>query len=372
MIQAPRKITDLSRLVLSLHETERRTFERLFEVVEATGSVGEPSEDMRSLFEHLGGGSIERVRKQRIVRITNRHTGESALFNGIRSSRPLDAGGEHADEVLRTIRESEGQSCDFCNWETRTPADLFLEGGRLHGRRCVTASNVAKFDGFHSVLVFDRHDPLTEIDEERLADYFQTARRWADAAQKSDSEARYYLLVWNALWRAAGSKIHGHMQMTVARSSHYAPIERLRSIAAAFRSDGRDYFDDLVAAHGALGLARKVDEAHVLASLTPVKERELIFVAPPGGDENSLIRAIVRGLSAYRRSGAMSWNFALFLPPLVPTGVDWTAFRAHAHLVDRGDPASRTSDIGAMELYAASVVSADPFQVVAELDADPT
>jgi len=32
-------------------------------------------------------------------------------------------------------------------------------------------------------------------------------------------------------------------------------------------------------------------------------------------------------------------------------------------LVDRGDPLNRTSDFGAMELYAASVVSSDPFRV---------
>jgi hypothetical protein len=33
------------------------------------------------------------------------------------------------------------------------------------------------------------------------------------------------------------------------------------------------------------------------------------------------------------------------------------------HMVDRGSPANRTSDIGAMELYAASVVASDPFRV---------
>jgi hypothetical protein len=38
-------------------------------------------------------------------------------------------------------------------------------------------------------------------------------------------------------------------------------------------------------------------------------------------------------------------------------------------IVDRGDPGSPTSDIGAMELYAASVVSADPFEVAARLRA---
>jgi hypothetical protein len=37
-------------------------------------------------------------------------------------------------------------------------------------------------------------------------------------------------------------------------------------------------------------------------------------------------------------------------------------------IVDRGDPTARTADIGAMELYAASVVSSDPFRLAAALD----
>jgi hypothetical protein len=35
--------------------------------------------------------------------------------------------------------------------------------------------------------------------------------------------------------------------------------------------------------------------------------------------------------------------------------------------VDRGDPDSRSSDIGAMELYAAAVVGGDPFTLVERL-----
>ena len=31
--------------------------------------------------------------------------------------------------------------------------------------------------------------------------------------------------------------------------------------------------------------------------------------------------------------------------------------------LERGDPANKTSDIGAMELYAASVIAADPFRL---------
>jgi hypothetical protein len=39
------------------------------------------------------------------------------------------------------------------------------------------------------------------------------------------------------------------------------------------------------------------------------------------------------------------------------------------HLVDRGDPGSTASDIGAMELYGASVVGNDPFDIAERLRA---
>ena len=47
----------------------------------------------------------------------------------------------------------------------------------------------------------------------------------------------------------------------------------------------------------------------------------------------------------------------------VATADGWDSMPPVVHLVDRGDPDSHSSDIGAMELYAAAVVGADPFAV---------
>jgi hypothetical protein len=330
--------------------------ERLFEVTESVGRLDPPPE-MHAWIEKFFG-SVDAVRSQRIVRVTNRITHESALFNELRARRPMEVKG--ADDARAEIERSRNDP--FCTPETGTPADEF---GRVSGEHAITASNIAKYDGYHGVLVFDRHDPVAPVDERYLADYLATSRRWAERANASDAAARYYFLLWNSLWRAGSSIVHGHMQMTVTRGSHYAKVEALREAAARYRrAGGSDYFDDLVAAHTALGLARVVGEATVLASLTPIKERELVAIAPGGADEAALVPALVRALVAHRALGVISWNLALLLPPLTDDGRDWSLFRTHARLVDRGDPASRTSDIGAMELYAASVVAADPFRVV--------
>jgi hypothetical protein len=41
----------------------------------------------------------------------------------------------------------------------------------------------------------------------------------------------------------------------------------------------------------------------------------------------------------------------------------WEGFPLVARLVDRGDTADLSSDIGAMEFYGANVVSSDPFKI---------
>jgi hypothetical protein len=55
------------------------------------------------------------------------------------------------------------------------------------------------------------------------------------------------------------------------------------------------------------------------------------------------------------------------MPPLGPTQEDWADFLTVVYIVDRGDPSNRTSDMGGMELYAASVVASDPFRVAEAL-----
>lgn len=92
------------------------------------------------------------------------------------------------------------------------------------------------------------------------------------------------------------------------------------------------------------------DGARAFASLTPVKEKELIIVGPSLENE-SFHHAVADALEGYvRELGVASCNVAFYVPPLVPTEEYWSGFPVVVHLVDRGDPSNRTSDIGAMGL----------------------
>jgi hypothetical protein len=358
-------ITELEQRIAALPPEARAAAERLYAVSTTTGTLVPPDE-MRPWIEKLFG-SVAAVTSQRIVRVTDRVMLEGALFNDLRARRPMSVPEKSGAEVAETIRSTENDP--FCHPETGTPADDF---GRITGPSGVTASNVAKYDGYHGVLVFSAHDPLAPMDAGAIADHFATARAWAEAAFERDPAAPYYFLMWNCLWRAGGSIVHGHMQMTTTRGMHYPKVERLRQAALAYdERHRRDYFDDLWLVHDALGLGVAVDGARVFATLTPVKERELVILGTPGTGERSIAAGVSHALGALRSVGVVAHDLALYVPPLAADGADWRRFPPLARLVDRGDPGNQTCDIGSMELYAASVIASDPFAVAAALQGTP-
>jgi hypothetical protein len=220
-------------------------------------------------------------------------------------------------------------------------------------------------------MIFREHDPLA-YGAEQVAEMLAVGREWAERGRQADAEAVNYLLVWNCGPRAGGSMVHGHAQMLLGRGAHYPQVERLRRDAATYASatDG-DYFGDLVAAHRDLGLV--VTEAGgvaIVSSLTPVKERELLVIGPPGMDEREPAFAdAVAGLAVAARDvlEMRAFNLALHRPPLSDATDGWERMGPVVHLVDRGDPGSPASDIGAMELYGASVVGNDPFAIAERL-----
>lgn len=354
-------IIELEERIAALPPAARDAAKRIYAVSATTGTLV-PPDAMHPWIEKLFG-SVDAVRSQRIVRVTDLVTLEGALFNALRALRPMAVPETSVQEIAETVRTTIGDP--FCSVETGTPADDF---GRVRGAGSVSASNVAKYDGYHGVLVFGAHDPLAPLDEAAITDHLATARRWAEAAIGRDPSAPYYFLMWNCLWRAGSSIVHGHMQMTTTHGMHYPKVERLRQATAAYRSRaGHDYFDDVWLVHEALGLGVSVGGARVFATLTPVKEREVVIVGAPGAGEGSIAGGIACALATLRSLGVVAHDLALYLPPLIADGTDWQRFPPVARLVDRGDPGGRTCDIGSMELYAASVIAADPFTVGAAL-----
>jgi len=244
-----------------------------------------------------------------------------------------------------------------------TPEDLF---GRIEGKHCITASNIAKYDGLHGMIIFKDHNPL-KFSREEIIDYLDTGWKWAQKAHKFDPSARYYFFLWNALKKAGASLAHGHAQVVLGREHHYAKIEALRQYALHYKAKhGSDYFEDMYQVHLDLGLALEKDGIRILSYLTPIKEKELMLLSPALAD--SFKERLYEVLACFRdRMHVTSFNVGIATPPLDSLPKEWEGFPVIARIVDRGYPWDGSSDFGTMELYAASIISSDPFQVAKEL-----
>lgn len=360
-LHAERSVVQIDGIVAELERGQRTRFERLFSVTTTAGRIVPPAE-MHPWIERQFG-SLEATLTQTIVRITNNVTLDGVLFNWLRSGRPLWHAPIDLDAELDRLNGADPLGHPLAG----TPADTF---GRVTGTYCVTASNIAKFDGYHGLVVFKDRHPL-HWTRAHIHDYVDTAWQWAHLAHAADPRAIYYLFIWNCLWRAGASLLHGHAQMVLGHDMHYAAVEKLRRAAllyqAAFRAN---YFEDLFRAHEDIGAGfARPDGVRVLANLTPIKEHEVLLMAPEATHMTGALKdALYDVLSCYRdRLGVTSFNVAVYQPPLARTSEVWEGFPVIVRVVDRGDPSSRTADFGAMELYAASVVSSDPFALAATL-----
>lgn len=392
MPEAEKRIDALPEIIAALPERERSLVERIFQVVASEGEVVPPVEMMPWLERTFG--SVDAVRRQRIIRVTNRWTYEGAMFNALRSRRPGSGASQSAPNADTELRDriERARGDDFCDPEHHTPADTF---GRVRGRHVITASNVAKADGWHGVGIFDRHDPLA-IDAPLVEDILSVAGEWAGEVHSADRQAIHLFLLWNCLWRAGASLVHGHVQMTLSREMPHARVALLRAAAERYSAEtGGDYFADLVEAHRVLGLT--VDDVRDgndddaedpmmasggkverFASLTPVKEREIVLIAPTYHDGRldpaelgGLAEALTSTIqSVLEEMGVRAFNVAAYGPPLAipqPGDGSWSGFPLIGRFVDRGNPLSSTADVAALELFGSSVIACDPFEVARTL-----
>lgn len=357
------QINDLPVLIEELPSQVRRAFDQIFQVSLVQGRVV-PPETMRPWIEKYFGAP-DAADLQAILKIRNRLTLEATLFNPLRRKRPL---GPAASADLDTLINSTLATGDiFRDPLNDTPADLF---GRIEGKHCISASNVAKYDAWHGLVIFNEAHPL-RFDREQVQDYFQTAYRWLRAAYAYDSTAHYPMITWNSLWKSGASLVHGHLQTALAHDGPYVEVERWQQAAQEHQNrTGSDYLSSLAEIYRALDLCfYQRDGVEGYASLTPFKDRELLLWGDFGQLEEFPMALADATYTALRRlierERVRSFNVAIYMPPFAAEEqwrLPWCV-----RIVDRGDPRSRMSDIGAMEMFGSPVVSSDPFAVAAAL-----
>ncbi len=349
------QISNLPELIALLPADRRARFERIFHVDAVAGRCVIP-DTMRAWTEdHFG--SVAEVETQTVVRVTNLVTWDGALFNPLRNRRPVLSRQSSAD--------SQPSPEDvFADPLRTTAADTF---GRARGEHCVTASNVARWDGQCGVLIFDEPDPLA-FTRDHIRDYFRASLAWARRAHDADPDARYFVWMWNGGAAGGASVLHAHAQLGLGRRRHYARVEGLRRAALDYRErHAADYFADLLAAHADVGLAFQTCGLDGFVYLAPIKNKETwvfghAFDDPFADAFHDTLRALVD------RAGVRAFDAAILMPPLFgPLDEDWSRFPVIARIIDRGRPEAVSSDFGALDVFAHSVITHDPFAVRAAL-----
>jgi hypothetical protein len=357
LIVATATIRELPEIRLALGMDDRERFDRIYTVDAETGVLRLPPE--MAAWVEMEYGSTTEVVEQRIVKVTNRWTLQTSLFNPFRARRPL----KDSDNRSREDEIYDDGPDPFDEPLQQTSEDVF---GRVRGKHCVTAGNLAKSDACHGVIIFDEHNPWL-VSEDAFLDAIQVAGRWFAMAHAERQSAVYPLLIWNCLWKSGASINHAHMQLLATGSMHYGEFERFRRTTLEYRHEyGGNYVDDLFQVHASLGLASERDGVRMLAHLTPVLAHECILLSDTMSA--AFARMVYRTIRRlHEQRGVESFNLAIFPSPLAGTAEDWSTVPVMARIVDRGSLSRRTVDTGAIELFAASVISTDPFDTASLL-----
>jgi hypothetical protein len=337
---------------------------RIYNHYSDVGTMNIPSSFLDQALSYLGGSessqkekTLKKLQKQRIVRFHNVWTGEGVVFNSLRAQRPGLKVKKHADRLKKLIQKSE-MNCDFCNPEKSTPEDSF---GRVKGKFSITAANLAKYDAWSSLLIFKKHNPLI-FSQEELSDYLETAFKWFNMVYQEDESYHFPFMVWNCLYKAGASQVHGHAQILMTREFPYAKMINLMETCNKYKKlVGKDYLADLYHLHHSLGLAQNHGRVKFLISITPLKEKEILIISPEAPSESLEAKEIIFNiLRCYIDVlGVKSFNLAVYCPSII---VDDSPYLVK--IVDRGQLFTETVDIGGMELYGSSIAANDPFKVM--------
>jgi hypothetical protein len=306
--------------------------------------------------------AIDRASSQKVIRTSNRCTFEAAQFNELRAKRPVQ---RPDTEALESFIENAKHNCDFCDPVAMTTADTW---GRISGDYSVTAANAAKYDANHGIVIFKPHHPH-RFDHLHVRDYLRVANKWLQTMHKIDKSLKYPFIMWNCLGSAGASQVHGHLQMLINPHGFYGHQASMVSAAANYK---RDYWNDWIETHRQVGLEHEYNGIYLAATMTPVKEKEVVIIDPRPqrqADDCTFADAITLVLRSFIDTlGVLSFNVGIYLPPYDDDGK--YNLPLIARCVDRGDPSplpagkSKTADIGGMELYGSSIIASDPYKVI--------
>jgi hypothetical protein len=91
---------------------------------------------------------------------------------------------------------------------------------------------------------------------------------WFAKVNEHDKSAKYPEIIWDAMPKSGASQIHTHLQASLGINSYYSTMRRwLDASADYFNHHNRDFLDDFILIHKALGLTYQLNNVFVIFNL---------------------------------------------------------------------------------------------------------
>ena len=104
---------------------------------------------------------------------------------------------------------------------------------------------------------------------------FNLALKWFDKVNLIDKNAKYPEILWDAMPKSGASQIHTHLQASMGINSYYGGMERLKSASKLYYNEfKRDYLDDFILIHQALGLSMVFNKTYVILNLVSPLQKQ--------------------------------------------------------------------------------------------------
>jgi galactose-1-phosphate uridylyltransferase len=98
---------------------------------------------------------------------------------------------------------------------------------------------------------------------------FELTKEWFEKAHSLEPKYTCPEMIWDAMPKSGASQMHTHLQVSLGYDIYYGNIERTRQGARYYAqiNNGRNYFNDYLYIHQALGLTIPIGNAHIIVHL---------------------------------------------------------------------------------------------------------
>lgn len=356
-----------------------QVFNSMFELEKVVSDVRLTPEFSKRVLGWLGNSTkyLEQAHHQVVIKLYNKYVSEEMIFNPLRGKRPIKAPEVSDKKFSLDMIEASKNTCDFCNQYKKSTADDVFD--KIETNLSYTSANTFKYDKWHGLILSRNHNPVA-LSKPEFLDMFNTAILWFKKVRTLDNNALHPAVLWDVMPKSGASQVHPHFQLSIGPKNYGGMRRWLEASKHYYNKNNRNFYEDFILIHRALGLTYRYKNAVIIANLIPIKEQEFYLIAEnsESGYKNlatllhKTIKIMVDDYENY------AWSMAMFLPKYEGSQSkfftekttcenDGDLNRIVLRIVFRTPAAAMRSDYNGLDMYTSSVLGIDRYKIANNL-----